>query len=330
MLISTAPDTGKGLGYAVFTLQNDGSAPLPDVIDDAVFSIRSSSGATLGKGKWVQGKATFNADSLHADQGKLHAAFGPSIIDHLDPIETYRLSLEIDGQEFSGTFYLENILPSSARVKEIPSAVASGDAGSAETDIPAFPETVAVTQSPPSPAEESENPPASAASPNPAGKRAGVYILIAVFALLWIGIAAAVYWFVFRNDGNAPAVATEESMDSVRKFLASGPPIEAMNLKLTDAIWTDSNADARFLLAEELARRGNAEAMSIVAEFYDPTSSAASGSIVKDAEQAYKSYNAAKSAGQRGMDERLAILKEWVGKEAETGSDDARRLLQNW
>lgn len=334
MLISTAPDTEKGPGYAVFTLRGDGSASLPAVLDDAVFSIRSSLGATLGKGKWVQGKATFRADSLHADQGTLHAAFGPSIIDHLDPIETYRLFLETGGQEYSGTFYLANVLPSSARVKDIPSgapvednstAPESGttltdDAVQAEELIPAFPE----------PPEESESPPSPVVSPRSGRKRTGLYILIAVFALLWIGIAAAVYWFVFRHDADTPAIATEESVDSVRTFLASGPSIEALRSKFADTVWTDANADARFLLAEELAGRGNADAMSVVAEFYDPTSSVASGSIVKDAEQAYKSYTAARNAGQDGMDERLATLREWVEKEAEKGSDDARRLLHNW
>ncbi len=341
MIVTTSADTQKGPGYAIFTLQpDDASSPLPTETAGLTFSIRNSSGASLGKGKWVQGKATFAAESVENKDGTLLVGFGPAVVDHLDPMETFQLCLTASGGvEHYGTFFLENVLPSSARVKDIPDQTPPPKPVTPppppEPVIPAFPqpepepEPIVAPEPPPvvAPAPVAVEPPVRPSTSQPQ-KKSGMGILIALLLVALIGGGGAYYWFVMRGD-SAP-VSGPETVDGIRKFLAGNPDVDALNKRFSTATWNDANADARFLLAEELANRGNAEAMAVVGTFYDPSHTAPSGSIVKDAEQAFNNYSAAKKAGHPGMDERLDSLKKWLEKQAADGSADARRLLDSW
>ncbi len=339
MIVTTSADTHQGPGHAIFTLQpDDASSPLPAEEAGILFSIRNSSGASLGRGKWVQGKATFSADSIAQRDDSLFAYFGPSVVDHLDPMETYQLCMAVPGgDEHYGTFFLENVLPSSARVKNIPAHEEAPPP--APTPAPPPPAPEAVIPSFPEPQQEPEPvveiKPVPAPEPirpreePPAKSKSMLYAVLAAVLVLLVAGGGAYYWFFLKSDGAIIATGPE-TVDSIRKFLATNPDTDALGKKFSGTQWGAESADARFLLAEELAGRGNAEAMAVVAEFYDPSSTIASGSIVKDAEQAYNGYTAAKKAGLAGMDTRLATLKEWLQKQADQGSDEAKNLLRNW
>lgn len=89
-------------------------------------------------------------------------------------------------------------------------------------------------------------------------------------------------------------------------------------------------ADAVFLLVEDAAQKGNAEAMFLLGSYFDPVDKAPKGSIQSDPQQALRWYNQAKSAGQSAVDPALTALRDWAEKAAAQGNQEARTLLQNW
>jgi hypothetical protein len=89
-------------------------------------------------------------------------------------------------------------------------------------------------------------------------------------------------------------------------------------------------ADAAFILLEYAAETGHAEAALIVARYFDPTLTDDSGTIIKDPAAAYEWYQAALSGGQSEAQNHLSDLRQWVQKEAEQGSREAREVLTNW
>ncbi len=89
-------------------------------------------------------------------------------------------------------------------------------------------------------------------------------------------------------------------------------------------------ADAAFILLEYAAEAGHAEAALIVAQYFDPTSTDDSGTIIKDPAAAYEWYQVALSEGQSEAQNHLSDLRQWVQKEAAQGSREAREVLANW
>jgi hypothetical protein len=89
-------------------------------------------------------------------------------------------------------------------------------------------------------------------------------------------------------------------------------------------------ADAAFILLEYAAEAENGEAALEVGRYFDPTYAGDSGTIVKDPEHAYDWYKLASSQGLLEADIHLSNLKQWVTKEADEGSYNARELLKTW
>ena len=89
-------------------------------------------------------------------------------------------------------------------------------------------------------------------------------------------------------------------------------------------------ADAAFILLEYAAEAGHVEAAFIVAQYYDPTSTDDSGTIIKDPAAAYEWYQMALAGGQPQAQNHLSDLRKWVQKEAVQGSREARELLNSW
>ncbi|MDO5484630.1 MAG: sel1 repeat family protein, partial [Desulfovibrionaceae bacterium] len=89
-------------------------------------------------------------------------------------------------------------------------------------------------------------------------------------------------------------------------------------------------ADAAFLLLEDAAQKGNPEAMLLVGQFYDPTSTLPRGSIPVDMSQARHWYRQAGQKGQPGAAEALQALRARVQEEADKGNAEARLLLRQW
>jgi len=89
-------------------------------------------------------------------------------------------------------------------------------------------------------------------------------------------------------------------------------------------------ADAAFILLEYAAEAQNGEAALEVARYFDPTYAGDSGTIVKDPEVAYDWYQLALSEGLFEAEIHISNLKQWVTKQAEDGSYQARELLKQW
>lgn len=92
----------------------------------------------------------------------------------------------------------------------------------------------------------------------------------------------------------------------------------------------NDESDAAFLLLEDAAQKGNAEAMFLVGQFYDPQSKLPRGSIPADMSQAKHWYDNAKSKGYAEADKALAALRRHVEGEAAKGNAEASLLLREW
>lgn len=94
---------------------------------------------------------------------------------------------------------------------------------------------------------------------------------------------------------------------------------------------SEESSDAAFLLIEQAAQNGdNAEAMYLLAQFYDPNTTLPRGTIQPDLAQAHDWYKKARDKGYGDADASLASLKEACEAKANTGDREARELLQRW
>ena len=114
--------------------------------------------------------------------------------------------------------------------------------------------------------------------------------------------------YQIENAGSMNASA----QNAMLKLLEDGPPYAA------------------FLLLEDAAQKGNAEAMVLVGQFYDPQSGLPRGSIPADMSQAKHWYENAKNKGYAEADKALAALRRHVEGEAAKGNAEASLLLREW
>lgn len=133
-----------------------------------------------------------------------------------------------------------------------------------------------------------------------------------------------------REEASASGTqALSEARDLLRR---SAPPEET--LAAGKALHTpDADArqcDAAFLLLEDAAQKGNAEAMFLVGRFYDPVSDLPRGSIPPDLAQARSWYESARDKGHAESAQALSALRAFVEQTARQGDEEARLLLQNW
>ena len=120
------------------------------------------------------------------------------------------------------------------------------------------------------------------------------------------------------------------ALAKAREALKNGiDPAEAVKLakNLPDS---EEKPDAVFLLLEYAADNGDMDAAVEVGRFYDPTDDIPSGSIRKNAAQAYGWYKDALFEGSQAAKEKLARLKKWVEQHAARGDVKAKELLKRW
>ncbi len=94
---------------------------------------------------------------------------------------------------------------------------------------------------------------------------------------------------------------------------------------------TVEGQDAIFLLMEYAAEKGNAVAMLRIANYYDPLVMLPSGTLQKDAEQAWQWYSkviAQDNEHAATAQKAIADLKAWLIKQAEQGDASAQDLLR--
>lgn len=123
-------------------------------------------------------------------------------------------------------------------------------------------------------------------------------------------------------------VAARSAKEQVRDFLrGSGTPADALSLSKQLPTASVDDQDALFLLMEAAADGGNAEAMLTVARFYNPADASPSGTIIKDAEQAFIWLSKAKATPEMSAEaaKGLASLREWL--QARVATDPAAKTL---
>lgn len=136
------------------------------------------------------------------------------------------------------------------------------------------------------------------------------------------------------DAGSAKAPAESQPfLAQARGMLKKGvEPAEA--LKAAKAMRTEKassdDSDGAFLLLEEAAENGSAEAMYLYAQFYDPTCTLPHGTIQPDLAQAHDWYKKASEAGYAGAAKDMERLKAAVSEKAQKGDSAAAALLKAW
>jgi Sel1 repeat. len=124
------------------------------------------------------------------------------------------------------------------------------------------------------------------------------------------------------NPENFPKVPPKdsaglESLHMAHGILRDNPDEDGLRRALGMMQHDDANADAIFLLREELAERGDSESMFLLAQFYDPSVAMPRGSIEPDPEQAVHWYKRAQAGGWQSSAPALDSLKNWLRQEKE-------------
>ena len=182
-------------------------------------------------------------------------------------------------------------------------------------------------------------------------------LIAAIVLLLCAGFA--LWWFVLRtpetpplpaapeqpNASSAPSKpapqganggATEKSPLASAREQLRGEALPDVSLAMAKPMRkmdaSPEECDAAFLLLEDAAQKGNAEAMFLAGQYYDPTATLPRGSIPVDMTQAKRWYDEALQKGQDKAQAQSSLdkLKEYAKAEEAKGNAEARALLQTW
>ena len=361
MRASIMADSGRGPGNGIIEIFDAGS-----VSDPGFTLLRASDGKCLGPRGWQESETLLTPDAWDNDGGSLRLAVGPTVVDEVDNLDAYRISLRGVG---SCALAVKSL---------VYSHIAGGHGMGAATPVapapqPApAPEPVVESPEPPLAFEEPQQPAPQLEDPltmntQQPEKSGGKGMLVALLVLALVAAGAAAWWFLLREPEKAPlptppaqsqnadkpqntdqaqpkpAEAPKQGADATKPALtplASAreqlrgqalPDVSlAMAKPLRKADATPEETDAAFLLLEDAAQKGDAEAMFLVGQFYDPASTLPRGSIPADLTQAKRWYDQAAQKAQPQAKAALDKLKEYArGLEAK-GDAEARSLLQNW
>lgn len=333
------PDPARGPGYAIMEIPGQTPTQEPSF---ALY--RASDGQCLAPNGWQAAEVFLTPDAWDADSGTLRLAVGPAVVDCLDTLDTYRLMIRTDGKTASQTMLVDDILYSPQY----------GGGGIVAHTAPPPPPP------PPPPAPEPEPAPIPSPEPEPApgpeslsmpigetAPRSKTPLLLAL-ALLLLCAAGGAWWYMHRQAPQpeatqapaapapeasatpaAPATPPKAPLEMAREHLRAGGDAQK-SLDLAKDMTAPEAADAVFLLMEDAAQKGVAEAMLRLAAFYDPASTAPRGSITPDAEQAYQWYGKALAAGRQDAKAALDALRAWAEAAAAKGDKTAAELLRRW
>jgi len=302
-------------------------------------------------------------EGVSARDGDLLLAVGPAVVDQLDELETYRLTV------FAADGTREGRHPGTARGGLF--AHAWRRVGLGRDGTPANPAPAATARRPGPRWLRKMRRLRPSRSPwwrrvvTPPSRPTSVLRsrwLWAAVCLLVVLLAAAGWWY-WRQHRQAPPVAApapepaasteapaptppphrrpapaaekaapadkapDPPLAQARAFLrAKGALDQALALSQRMP-QTPDGRDAAFLLLNAAAEGGQSQAMLLLARFYDPTDTAPAGTIVKDAAQARVWYAKARDAGEADAPSRLDALDAWLRQQADKGDARAKDIL---
>lgn len=369
------------------------------------FTILSPQGYLSSDG-WQESSTPLTPAGWENEGGCLRIAVGPSVVDQLDPLETYRLGLgeqvcvlQIGDLLFSHMGGGQGMGPQTDPVNTEEAEEADQRNENTETqreedtppsEEPPAEEQASEPQPEEPPAQEVPQPPVerltmggedapkedAPVAPEPARRNRLPLFLLLVLLLAGGGLAyhylssdkqpAATAPLPELPKPDSPAPPTPEApapaAPSAEQPQAGTPPTPAPSAPAATPAGTaalsearellrrnaapeetlaagkalrtpDADArqsDAAFLLLEDAAQKGNAEAMLLVGRFYDPASDLPRGSIPPDLSQARSWYEAARDKGNAEAAQALSSLRSFVEQKTRQGDEEARLLLQNW
>ncbi len=316
----------------------------PDPGTTPSYAIKESShGKHLSKDlQWVGNVESIPVENGRYDGKTLYIPISQEMFIQLDPYETY--SFTLNGKDRS--------------VMNIPDDLQAGYVPKTVLNMPekrAEPEPEPVPEPEPEPVPEPEPAPApetlEMAPQEKKGGKTGLVIGLVVALLL----AAALVWFFVLRDkgGEAPTEAPTEPASPVvtgkvpaqetpaaEPFLTQarthlkGAADPAKSLELATPMRTgdadESSTDGAFLLIEDAAQKGEARAMYLLGQFYDPANTLPKGTIQPDAGLAMDWYKKARNAGIAEAADALSALKTHLEGKAASGDAEASRLLEDF
>lgn len=351
-----SPDPQRGPGHARILLEG-----CPTVSSNAFTLRRGSDMKYLSASGWQESEYPLAPDAVDSADGAVCLYVGPAVVDQLDTLSAYQLG--VDGRRFGleiqQLIYSREHESGGAMPDLPPASPVSAPAPEPEPAPPAAPEPEPLAAPEPEPlaAPEPEPAPGPQALPVqeiPPRPKSRLPFVLALLLLLLIAAGGAAWYFLIHQRPDAPVPPVPAQAESVpekpaksaqpanpaptaletaRKHLR-GAADPAASLALAKPLRTPEaspeDSDAAFLLLEDAAQKGNAEAMWLVGQFYDPVASLPRGSIPVDMSLARQWYEKAKAAGITQADTALKALRAHVEAEAGKGNMEAKMLLQNW
>lgn len=353
------PDPQRGAGHARILLQDCPALP------GGVFTLRRGSDMKfLAASGWQESEYPLAPDAVDSADGGLCLLVGPAVVDQLDALSAYQIGA--GGQRFG--VEIRQLVYSRDRdgggaMPDMPQAApVSAPAPDPKPAPQPAPQPAPEPQPQPAPQPAPEPQPQPAPEPGPreltlqeapARPKSRLPLVLALLLLLLLVAGGAAWYFLIHQRPPVPPVpaapAQAESapaapapaapspaptaLETARKHLR-GPADPAASLALAKPLRTPEagpeESDAAFLLLEDAAQKGNAEAMWLVGQFYDPATTLPRGSIPADMSLARQWYEKARAAGVAQAEAALKALRAHVEAEASKGNMEAKMLLQNW
>lgn len=362
MRATITADAGRGPGCAVIVI-----ADAPETAGPAFLLRRASDQKSLTTAGWQENETRLSPDHWERQGADLRLLVGPAVVDALDDLDAYRLTLvnaapcvlQVGPLVYSpmrGGHGLADAAPTPAPDPE-------PEPAPSPTPEPAAPPEEAAPAEPTAEGLNASDAPPLALEPEAPAPRRNLPLLLILGLLLLAILAFALWWFALRGpvapsapaatadtpaargstDAAAPAQQQAEQAQStpaqqsplhMAREMLRGQAQPEQSLSAAGPLRTPQaspeQSDAAFLLLEDAAQKGNAAAMYMVAQFYDPQSRLPRGSLPVDLTQARRWYEAALQKGHAEARPALDALRAYAKTQADKGDAEAAALLQDW
>lgn len=204
MRASITADPTRGPGYGIIEVRGAGHMP------DPVFVIYRSDGKSLSGGGWQESESALRPDAWENDGGNLRLAVGPAVVNEMDNLESYRISLPGSGL---CPLSVQNLVYSHMGGGQgVGSFVPLPDPSPVQPQVAPEPGPEREPEPSPDPGPV-EIPPAPLAEPlqlpsDGTEQKHGKTVLLAVLLLLLLLAAAALWWFYLRAPEAPPLLPT--------------------------------------------------------------------------------------------------------------------------
>ena len=201
MRATITADPSRGPGYGIIEIHDAGNVSAP-----AFVLRRGSDGKTLSSGGWQESETALTPDAWDNDGGSLRLAVGPAVVDEMDNLDAYRISLTGAG---ACVLVVQNLVYS-----HISGGQGVGVYAPPTGPLQAVPETEPTVEEPEPEPEESPEPapvpepvvtePPLRMAREPGEGKSGKGGLLVGLALLVLVAGVAVWWFMLRTPEKPP------------------------------------------------------------------------------------------------------------------------------